>query len=701
MSLVQLHAHCSDEHTFKFNAVLYADENECHDHEEKAGKTPESSASPAGAVAANHQKAPKSGKVSFKIPSTAEDTLTLNGLVSPPLTSPRGSLLSPDGSKPIQFPHQTQAAADEHNLIRLVSQRECWILRNNIITVLKENNFTLQHEFNAQEFVEIFQLIFPSSSKPEICKLFNLLTSTDENLLSFDFVLHNDENFHLLLESLGCRISNDENDQINIQGMDADDNVHNTQTNTGKRNSLCLDVADKSRGSRTITPRYSPMHREHDANKPVLSWKQEALHNNEYLEYIEYQRDIIDTLRAQINDTYKPLLLQNKETQLTLQSMQNENETLKQENEALSNEISDLQEQLQAIKEQEDEQQQDQLLQLDLHRNVSDSFAEIQQSHELLHNEVKELNHRIQLTRKLSNQTTTENMQLSAANDKYVKLTQQLNDSLKRLRTELNECKTTLQSKTQEINQLKCEVFEKEQLNQELHKTCNDLTQQMQFYQTKSSHPARSSRRRSKDYDMRVMSVRSTSVRSNFRSNSNYVEFDIFTDLLSSPRKQDSSMQTGSNATTPKYQSWSEMKWRSMSRELPANLPDDLVEDAKGDLIETLRTELSELQKKYDRDMVHLRTSLRDELEARIRSELEAEMTQKIITDTMKNPQKLEKATVHSKCQQNEHDHVKAIKRRKYKRSVATQTTQRRQLGFWEKFFAEIRCLPLDENQEW
>ena len=44
-------------------------------------------------------------------------------------------------------------------------------------------------------------------------------------------------------------------------------------------------------------------------------------------------------------------------------------------------------------------------------------------------------------------------------------------------------------------------------------------------------------------------------------------------------------------------------------------------------------------------------------------------------------------------------DYIKTSKRIKpKKRSIGTQT---KVLGFWERLFTEIRCLPIDENDEW
>ena len=91
-----------------------------------------------------------------------------------------------------------------------------------------------------------------------------------------------------------------------------------------------IEVANKTRGSKNVTPKYSPnIHREYDTTKPILSWRSTAttpnytghsrqasfmgnVNNNNYMEYIEYQRDIISNLRQEINDIYKPLLLQKK-----------------------------------------------------------------------------------------------------------------------------------------------------------------------------------------------------------------------------------------------------------------------------------------------------------------------------------------------------------------------------------------------------
>ena len=97
------------------------------------------------------------------------------------------------------------------DLIRTVSNKECSIFKNNIMTMLKDNDFDIKYQFNLNEFVSIFKKILPSSQDDQITKLFDLLSPSDndidkeqDTLLSFDTMLNNDKCFNQLLEAMGC-----------------------------------------------------------------------------------------------------------------------------------------------------------------------------------------------------------------------------------------------------------------------------------------------------------------------------------------------------------------------------------------------------------------------------------------------------------------------------------------------------------------
>ena len=118
----------------------------------------------------------------------------------------------------------------------------------------------------------------------------------------------------------------------------------------------------------------------------------------------------------------------------------------------------------------------------------------------------------------------------------------------------------TIQTKNDEINNLKYEIFEKDQSIQIMNTLCHDLSQQIQFLYKKDSFKKYDK----KQTEFRVNSIRST--KSQLSSNngainngttsivyhhSNNSDFDIFNDLLLSPKKYINNKS--SNVSTPKY----------------------------------------------------------------------------------------------------------------------------------------------------
>ena len=102
-------------------------------------------------------------------------------------------------------------------------------------------------------------------------------------------------------------------------------------------------------------------------------------------------------------------------------------------------------------------------------------------------------------------------------------------------------------------------------------------------------------------------------------------------------------------------------------------------DENKDELIDILRKDLNELQIKYDRDLIETRIEfereLRMELEQEIRSQIEDEIRMRLNKNMNINTKQKTKT-----------------------RNMGTQT---KVLGFWERLFSKIRCLPIDENNEW
>eukprot|EP01084_Bolivina_argentea_P011537 21559_1 len=389
----------------------------------------------------------------------------------------------------------SQHMANAADLVRIVSTKECSMLKSNIIRVLCDNNYDIFTPFTLSQFITIFTKILPCSPHDEITKLFHLLSTKPGHVLSFEHILNKSQNFNILLESMGCKMETE---------------------SRRTRSKLSIDVT---------TPKYSPnKHREYNVNKPILSWRSgyDAANTGKYKEYIEYQRDLIHTLSNEVNDVYKPLVLQNKEMQIKMQSLTKEVGNLRLEKQEMQNEVQLLERELTQIRKDYDALNVDDGSMQMLQRRMSCSYAEIQESHEFLESEIMELQQNLQHTRRQSNKRNDENYKLQEMNDQYSTINAEIRGNLHRIKKELDAEKTTGQRQEQEMNRLKYELFEKDQRIAMLNDCLDDVTQQMQFMSGSNS----GLHKRQKRHNYK----RSCS------GNHLTMEFDIFSDVVVSPR---------------------------------------------------------------------------------------------------------------------------------------------------------------------
>ena len=259
-----------------------------------------------------------------------------------------------------------------------------------------------------------------------------------------------------------------------------------------------------------------------------------------------------------------------------------------------------------------------------------------------------------------------------------------------------------------------------------MNNLCNDLSQQIQFLQRKQKHEHLSTTTDSKiiksSVDFKVTSIRSirsiASQNHGYTSSNGYVEFDIFNDLLSSPKKYNKSAVTTPNNWNYNYyqqqptnynimQSPSNLtskKQRSYSQEL--QIMDNF--ENKDELIDLLRNDLNELQIKYDRDMIQSRIDLEKELRMELETEIRTRLEDELVFNLKQQRSSLMEYGENDGNdgsdgkEENEDknvnvDVVMKKKKVKSKRGIGTQT---KVLGFWERLFTEIRCIPIDENEE-
>eukprot|EP01084_Bolivina_argentea_P223989 378855_1 len=387
----------------------------------------------------------------------------------------------------------------KHDVIRIVSLKECEILKTNINNILQENNYDILYKFNLSQFIPLFKKLFRSSDDNETIKIFNLFSTKEQ--LSFDYIINNESNFQQLLDSMGCIIDYPRE----------------------ARESIC------------------------HSRSQTLNVKSHYINNKNYMEYIEYQREIIDQFRTEINDIYKPMILHNKDMEIKLMTLNEENITLSQEIELLEKEI---------LNSNNSSETDVNINMNELHElynrrlsqsNLSNMYVEIQESHTFLENEILELHNNLKITKNETDKTMDENYKLVEINNKYILLNNKLTNKYNKINKQLNEIKTKLNSKNDEINTFKYEIFSKEQTIQTLNNLYNDTLLQLQFYQ-KNKNRKKLTRN---SFELKIQSIPSmtshntysyNSYQNRSHNNNNHSQFDIFNDLL---------LQSPNNYTTP------------------------------------------------------------------------------------------------------------------------------------------------------
>lgn len=195
--------------------------------------------------------------------------------------------------------------------LRLVSAAQCGIFKANLDRILSVNGLNREHECTASEFMETFKAAIPGhrQSDEDIMTLFQSLTSST---ISFQSIFEKEDKLERFLDAMGCV-------------MDSSDTVH--------PQSFLLD---------DTSPNYQD---------PTRSWK--------YAECATEQREYIQSLERDIEETYKPMMRSHEqlkfaveEASATIFELEQQKEALTAEMDTMKQDKEDILEELEALREE-------------------------------------------------------------------------------------------------------------------------------------------------------------------------------------------------------------------------------------------------------------------------------------------------------------------------------------------------------------